>query len=249
MLFTEYGEKGKKVILCMHGMCQDWRSEYDALKPLENEFRLIIPAMDGFYENCPCEFNDFSDQARQIEEYVNKYHGGHLNGIFGASQGGLMIAEILARGNIDIDVAVTDGIYIAHQGRFAAYCTYWMMKYFKKHRKPPKVMDITMSLMGLDKESYGMFDNIYWDASLESIKKNLIANYTYRADPKIAVTKTNVYLWCGSKEPYALKSHRILKRYLKECNEEVFEGLGHGELLLKHQAEMCERLICVFNQG
>lgn len=28
-------------------------SEYELVNPLEKEFRLIIPAMDGFYDNCP----------------------------------------------------------------------------------------------------------------------------------------------------------------------------------------------------
>lgn len=50
MLFNEFGEKGKKVILCMHGMCQDWHSVYERVKSLEKEFRIIIPAMDGFYD-------------------------------------------------------------------------------------------------------------------------------------------------------------------------------------------------------
>ncbi len=245
MLFNEFGEKGRKVILCMHGMCQDWHSEYEALKLLEKQYRLIIPAMDGFYDNCPNDFTSFSDQAEQIENYVKEYYGGHLDGMYGASQGGLMLVELLTRGNIDVDIAVMDGVYVARQGKIAAYCSYWMMKYFKKHRKPPKVMDITMSLMGLDKESYSMFDCIYWDVSLESMKRNLIENYTYHTDPKIAKTKTKVHLWCGSKEPYALKSHKILKKYLKDYDEVIFEGLGHGEFLLKHQDEMCKKLTSV----
>ena len=110
MLFNEFGKKGNKVILCMHGMCQDWHSEYELVKPLEKEFRLIIPAMDGFYDNCPSDFTSFADQARQIEEYVKENYNGHLDG--------LMIVELLSRGNIDVDVAVTDGVYVAHQGKF-----------------------------------------------------------------------------------------------------------------------------------
>lgn len=246
MLFNEFGIKGEKLILCMHGMCQDWHSEYELLKPLENNFRLIFPAMDGMYPNAP-EFTSFADQAQQIEAYVQENYNGHLDGIYGASQGGLMVVELLTRGNIDIGVAVTDGVYVAHQGTIAAYGSYWMMKYFQKHRKPPKVMDIMMALMGLDEESYSMFNCIYWDVSLESMKRNLLENYTYRVHPKIAATKTKVHLWCGSKEPYALKSHRILKQYLKKYDEVIMEGFGHGEFFLKHQDKMCAKLTEVFN--
>lgn len=249
MKFNEFGEKGKKVILCIHGMCQDWHSEYELVKPLEKEFRLIIPAMDGFYDDSPKDFTNFADQARQIEEYVKENYNGHLDGIFGASQGGLMIVEILSRGNIDIDVAVTDGVYIAHQGKLAGLVTYWMMKYYKDHNNPPKIMDIMINLMGLDpKDAYGMFDCIYWKASYKTIKNNLLENYTYHANHNISNTKTKVYMWCGSKEPYALKSHKILKKYLKNYEEEIMDGYGHGDFFLKHQDEMCKKLIKVYNQ-
>ena len=250
MLFNEFGDKNKKVILCMHGMCQDWYSEYEQVKLLEKDFRLIIPAMDGFYDNCPKNFTDFADQARQIEEYVKENYNGHLDGLFGQSQGGLMVVELLSRGNIDVSVAVTDGVYVAHQGKIAGLGTYWMMKYYKDHNRPPKVMDVMIHLMGLDpKEAYSMFDLIYWKASYESIKKNLLNNYTYHTNPSIANTKTKVYLWCGSKEPYALKSHRILKKYLKNYEEEIMDGCGHGDFFLKHPEEMCNKITEVINKA
>lgn len=249
MLFNEFGEKGKKVILCMHGMCQDWHSVYERVKSLEKEFRIIIPAMDGFYDNCTKDFTDFANQCRQIEEYVKEYYNGYLDGILGISQGGLIVVELLSRGNIDIRIAVTDGLYVAHQGKLAGYIAYWMMKYYKVHKRPPKVMDLMINLMGLDaKKAYTMFDCIYWDTNYESMKRNLLENYTYHANSDISRTKAKVYLWCGSKESYALKSHKIMKKYLKNYKEEIMNGLGHGEFFFHHQDEMCKKLISVFNQ-
>lgn len=249
MLFNEFGEKGKKVILCMHGMCQDWHSVYERVKPLEKDFRIIVPAMDGFYNNCTKEFTDFADQCRQIEEFVKEKYNGHLDGILGTSQGGLMVVELLARGNIDITAAVTDGVYVAHQGKLAGYAAFRMMKHFKEHKSPPKVMDIMINLMGLDpKKAYSMFDCIYWAADNNSIKRNLLQNYTYHTDPRIADTKTKVYLWCGSKETYALRSHKILKKHLKKYEEEIMEGLGHGEFFFHHKEEMCKKLAEIFDK-
>ena len=59
MLFNEFGKKGSPTILIMHGMLQDWHTEYEMLKPLEESFRIIIPAMDGMYPNSP-EFTNFT---------------------------------------------------------------------------------------------------------------------------------------------------------------------------------------------
>ena len=50
MLFNEFGRKENPPILLLHGMMQDWHYEYELLKPLEQNYHLIIPAQDGFYD-------------------------------------------------------------------------------------------------------------------------------------------------------------------------------------------------------
>lgn len=82
-------------------MMQDWHSEYELLKPLEKYYRLLIPAMDGFYDGSS-DFTDFADQSKQIEEYIKANYGGEIYGAYGASQGGLMLTELLTRNNIKI---------------------------------------------------------------------------------------------------------------------------------------------------
>ena len=79
MLFTEFGNIANPPILLLHGMMQDWHTEYEMLKPLEEHYRLIIPAQDGFYDGSK-DFTSFADQARQIEEYIHRNHGGKVSG-------------------------------------------------------------------------------------------------------------------------------------------------------------------------
>ena len=100
MLFNEFGDKNFPCLLLLHGMMQDWRSEYKILGPLEKHYRLIIPAQDGFYDGSS-DFICFADQARQIEEYIIQNHSGKVQGAYGASQGGLMLTELLSRNKID----------------------------------------------------------------------------------------------------------------------------------------------------
>ena len=69
MLFNEFGNKNNPPILLLHGMMQNWRNVHETLKPLEEHYRLIIPAQDGFYDGSS-DFTSFADQARQIEEYI-----------------------------------------------------------------------------------------------------------------------------------------------------------------------------------
>ncbi len=243
MLFHEFGPKEAPPVLLMHGMMQHWQSLYDMLKPLEVRYRLILPAMDGFYDHSPT-FTSFADQARQIEEYVSANYGGTLHGAYGVSQGGLMLTELLSRNNISIKTVIMDGVYVAHQGRISGWCTYKMFCQYKNTGKFPVLIHLMMKLMGtsLKEMMGGMEKSLYLGASDESIKRNFLENYTYHASPDIANTPSFVNLWCGSKEPYAIKSHFILKKYLKNYKEEVMEGLGHGEFLIKDQAGICEKI-------
>ena len=241
MLFNEFGLKENPPVLLLHGMMQDWHSEYELLKPLEAHYRLIIPAQDGFYEGSE-DFTSFADQARQIEEYVQANYNGKVYGAYGASQGGLMLTELLTRNKIDMGTVIMDGCYVAHQGKIAGRLSSRMFIKFKNTGKFPPLIIVMMKLMGLKAEDLGMMDSLYLKASDETVKHNFMENYTYRTRPEIAENKTMVHMWCGSKEPYAKKSHRELKKYLKNYKEEIMEGLGHGEFLMKHTGECCEKI-------
>lgn len=126
--------------------------------------------------------------------------------------------------------------------KLAGWFTYKMFCKIKNEGKFPALIMVTIKLCGLKKEDLSMTDNQYMKASDESVKRNFMENYTYRTRPEIAQNETMVYLWCGSKEPYALKSHKELKKYLKNYEETVMEGLGHGDFLMKHTAECCEKI-------
>ncbi len=245
MLFSEFGNIENPPVLLLHGMMQDWRSEYDLLKPLEEHYRLIIPAQDGFYDGSS-DFTSFADQARQIEEYIQTHYQGKIHGAYGASQGGLMLTELLTRNIVNLGTVIMDGCYVAHQGKLSGIVSAWMFKKLKNTGKLPPLIMVTMKLMGLKAEDLSMMDSLYMKASDNSIDRNFIENYTYRTRPEIAENETMVYLWCGSKEPYAIKSHNILKRYLKNYKEEIMPGFGHGEFLMKHQKEVCEKIHKIF---
>ncbi len=243
MQFFEYGEKNAPAVLILHGMMQHWRSMYDLLNPMADRYRLIFAAMDGFYEDSG-DFTSFADQARQIEEYIHANHGGKLHGAYGASQGGLMLTELLTRGNIVIRTTIMDGCYVAHQGAVSGKVTAWMFRKYKNTGKFPALIYVTMKLMGTTLEDFGsaMMNALYLDATDESIRRNMLENYTYRTRKEITVWEDAVHLWCGSKEPYALKSHKELKRYLKNYTEEIMPGLSHGDFLLKHTDPCIEKI-------
>ncbi len=242
MLFNEYGDKNKPTILLMHGMLQDWHSMYDLMHFLEEDYHLIIPAMNGMYPNAP-EFKDFTSECEEIETYILDKYEGKILAVYGISQGATVMTELLARNKVKIEYAFLDGLYVAHQGKISGILSYRMFKKAKKNGgKFPKAMDLVMKLMGLGEEDYIMMKYIYWEVSDESMYNNMIVNYTYKANPHLANTHAKVYLWCGSKEPYAIKSNNIVKRYLTSYCEEIWEGLGHGKMFYFRGKELCDKI-------
>lgn len=241
MLFNEFGSKENPPVLLLHGMMQDWHTEYELLKDLEKHYLLIIPAQDGFYDGSG-DFTSFEDQARQIEEYVKTNFNGKVMGAYGCSQGGLMLTELLTRNRIHLGTVIMDGCYVAHQGKIAGWVTYKMFCKYKNTGKFPGFILLMMKLMGLKEEDLGMMDSLYKGASDETVKRNFMENYTYRIRPELTQNETLVHMWCGSKEPYAIKSHKELKKYLKNYKEEIMNGFGHGDFLMKHSEECCKKI-------
>lgn len=243
MEFHEFGRKDAPAVLINHGMMQHWKSMYDLLKPLAEHYRLIFTAMDGFYEGSG-PFTTFADQAKQIEDFVRANYGGRLHGAYGASQGALLLTELLTRGKIAIDNTIMDGCYVAHQGWIAGKVTAWMFKRYKNTGRFPAFIHIMMKLMGtkLNDMMADLDKSLYMQATDETVNRNFIQNYTYRTSKEIAQWPFMVHLWCGSKEPYALKSHRELKKYLQQYDEIIMDGLGHGEFLLKQTDDACEKI-------
>lgn len=247
MEFHEYGPENAPTILITHGMMQHWESMKVLLLPLSADYRLIFTAMDGFYKGSD-SFTTFAHQAHQIEEYVLVHYNGQLHGAYGASQGALLLTELLTRGNISITSTIMDGCYVAHQGRLAGLVTAWMFCKYKNTGCFPAPIHIMMKLMGtsLEEMSGPMFNALYLDASDDTVRSNMLQNYTYRARKELSHWPSLVHLWCGSREPYALKSHRILKKYLRHYQEEVMDALGHGDFLLKHTDAALRKLCETF---
>ena len=242
MIFNEFGNKKKPAILLMHGMLQDWHSMYDFMHYLAKDYRLIIPAMNGMYPDSP-KFISFKNTCEEIENFLIKYYSGHILAVYGISQGATVMTELLARNNVQIDYAFLDGLYVAHQGKLSGIGLYRIFKKTKKNNgRFSKVMNVVMKLMGLVEEDYIMMKYIYWDVDDVSMYNNMIENYTYRANPNIANTKAKIYLWCGSKEPYAKKSNNIVKKYLPTFEEEIWDGLGHGKMFYFRGEELCNKI-------
>ena len=242
MQFHEYGDIGKKTLLVMHGMICDWRRFREIFKPLEQNCRVIYPAMNGCYDGSP-DFRSFADECAEIENYVIDHHEGRLDAVVGVSQGATLMAILASRNVITIDKAILDGVYVAHQGKLCAWLTLRAFCRMQKNGgRPSKAFMRALPLMGLDESDLDEFKLMYWGGNHESMRANLMENYTYHIPADFRIDHTKVYLWCGSREPYAIKSHAILKGHIADYEERIFEGYGHGQMMVRKTAEYLDEI-------
>ncbi len=248
MKFHEFGVENENVIILLHGMCQKWSTVYEQLKPLEEEYHLIVPAMTGYSEN-DTNYISFANECRQMEEYICKNYAGKVHGVYGISQGATILSELLARNNIEVKYAVLDGVYVAHQGKLCGIIGAKAIRTIKKNGGfPLKKYGWALKLMGMSKEDIETeLKRMYLDFPDEHLDHYFIENYTYRANPDLVHSQTKVYLYCGSSEPYAIKSHRILKKYLQNYTEEIFPDMGHSNLLMKNNNVLIDKLKVIWD--
>ena len=236
MQFHEYGDTRKKTLMVMHGMICDWQKFRELFMPLEQDFRVIYPAMNGCYDGAP-DFRSFAEECAEIERFLIDSYDGKLDAAVGISQGATLMAILASRHVVSIDKAVLDGVYVAHQGRL---CADLVLKAFLRMQKnggtPSRAFLKALPLMGLDESDLDEFRLMYWDGSRDSMKANLIENYTWRVPTDFRIDHTKISLWCGSKEPYAKKSHEILKKHITDYEERIFEGYGHGQKMIRDAA-------------
>jgi len=246
MLFNVYGDIDKPSLLIMHGMMNEWKVCYEKFHRLTSDFCLIFPAMDGCYDGS-VNFTSFADQCQQIEDYVREHFDGKLDMVYGISQGATLMDELLSRNQISIRAAVLDGLYVARQGAIVGKMMARQLLKIQKNggELPWGIRHIMMPLTGMTDKDVVSFSCIYTGFSKVTAERNTHEQYTYTQSPDIANTKAKVYLWCDSKEPYALKSHRIIKPYLKDYEEEVFDGYAHGELFFFETEKQCEKLMSI----
>ena len=255
MVIDTYGSPDKPALLLMHGMYMDGKMLAEYCMELSDDYYLIIPTYHGMEGNQEIVFESMDTECRYIEDYLKAEKGGHIDYAYGLSMGATMIYHMLERGNISVGKVILDGMYAADQGPMAAYMT--SSNYYDFHEKALAgedfdlgIMKISCKLMGItEQEAKDMIINDMTKnhMTLENMSLAAYANYTYVPLPDVMIRDTQIDLWCGSDEPYALKSHEIVKEHMEKYKETIFDGYGHGELLSKHREECMKKIREVFS--
>ena len=160
--------------------------------------------------------------------------------------GGTIAVELLARNNIRIEKVILDAAFCVKMGVLTPIYTSifcWAIQKIKSGKTIPAIM--IECVMG--KGNYGIVNTFYKNVEIQSIRNACRDIYRYEISGKIADFSGEVTFWYGSNEHYPRKTAGLLIRHLPQMRVEVFEGMGHGQLLNEHPEEYVQRMKDIMN--
>ena len=101
MDFHTFGKPGNPAVLLIPGGGLSWGELRGALKPLESDYFLILPAFDPG--------QSVSEQADALEACLLRDFAGRIWGAYGLREGGAPLLTLLERGGVRLRTAVLDG--------------------------------------------------------------------------------------------------------------------------------------------
>lgn len=77
MQYKEYGKQNRDVIILLHGGGLSWWNYREVSERLQNDFRIIIPILDG-HAGSDENFTTIEDNAAEIISFIDKNFGGSV---------------------------------------------------------------------------------------------------------------------------------------------------------------------------
>ena len=103
MKFHEFGDRNLPPILLIHGGCSSWWNYLRQARILSEDYRVILPTLNGHGEEYHIDYVSTEDSALDILDYVKAHSGGEVLVIGGVSLVGQIVMVLLS---LDSDIAV-----------------------------------------------------------------------------------------------------------------------------------------------
>lgn len=229
MKFYSYGSIGLPVIMLIHGGGNSkWMFER-AAKLMENEYRVIVPELDGHGEENAITYESANAEGDKIIEYIDKELGGRLFCIAGASLGSQIAMEVLSRRPYVAEYAFLEsGISRPKKVMAKLMAQKWLLAFMEKMYRWKWLVRLQCKYSGWPQElAYKLVEDVM-EVSVES-NYNLYRTYfNYKLPESICRTNAKVLVIYGSKESKMIKQDaQYAASRIAGSSMAVFEGYGH----------------------
>ncbi len=247
MQYKEYGKQNRDVIILLHGGGLSWWNYREVAEQLQNDFRIIIPILDG-HARSDKNFTTIEDNAAEIISYIDVKFGGSVLLIGGLSLGGQILLEILSQRKDICRFAIVESAAI-----IPSKLTYSLIK------------PVFGSCYGLIRQKWfsklqfrslrmrsELFNDYYQD-TCGITKQNMIAflqeSSMYFMKKPLVECMAEIRLFVGERENKCiLLSARKLHETLEKSSLHVLPTMYHGEFSINHADLYVKELYTIVKQ-
>ena len=232
MIFHEYGGNNKPLVVLIHGVFQPWQTLLPIAKNFENEYRVIIPALNGHTSEETSHFISIEKEAEEIEKYINSNYGNGVFALFGLSMGGAIAYEILKNKKLIIKNAILDGAPLVSSGKFVSRImenNYVQIAEKSKARNKKTLNNFSRNFLP---EKYLQDYLSFIDNTDEQSIRNMVMSVGKgRFDATLRLSNTKLLYLHGTKanEALAKKSSKLIAKHYPDATVVCFKGDGHIE--------------------
>lgn len=238
MKFHEFGDKNLPSILLIHGGGSSWWSYLRQARSLSEEYRVILPTLNGHGEEYQLDYVSTEDSALEILDYIKANCGGKLLAIGGVSLGGQIAMELLSLDSEIAEKAIIDGSLCIPQPRLAKISIF-LVSLFGKLMFNKFSCKLQLSIMNKCYPRLAYPDelkNYFMEDLPRTPIKTLVTIYKtymghYKLKSRISKSKAQALYIYGEKELNCVKESARLFEQLHP-NTILFEakGYNHGYL-------------------
>ena len=247
MQYKEYGKQNRDVIILLHGGGLSWWNYREVSERLQNDFRIIIPILDG-HAGSDENFTTIEDNAAEIISFIDRNFGGSVLLIGGLSLGGQILLEMLSRRKDLCRFAMVESAavipskltYSLIKPAFGSCYELIRQKWFSKlqfrslRMKPELFNDYYQDTCGITKQNMIAF---LQESSMYFMKKFL------------GECVAEIHLFVGEREnKRILFSARKLHETLRKSNLHIIPTMYHGEFSMNHTDLYVKELCAIVKQ-
>ncbi|MDU2964395.1 MAG: alpha/beta hydrolase [Streptococcus salivarius] len=238
MKFHEFGDKNLPSILLIHGGGSSWWNYLRQARILSEEYRVILPTLNGHGEEYQLDYVSTEDSALEILDYIKANCGGKLFAIGGVSLGGQIAMELLSLDSEIAEKAIIDGSICIPQPRLAKISIF-LVSLFGKLMFSKSSCKLQLSLMNKFYPQLAYPDEIkdyYMEDMPRTPNKTLVTIYKtymghYKLKSRISKSKAQALYIYGEKELNSVKeSARLFQQMHPDTILYEAKGYNHGYL-------------------
>lgn len=245
MIIKEYGIKNKETIILLHGGGLSWWNYTDEIELLKNDYRLIIPILDGHFGSDK-DFISIEDNTKEIINFIDNNFNGKVKLICGLSLGGQILLEIISQRNSVCDYAVIESALVYPMKNISKIAEFFINKTYKLISKKC-FSKLQFKSLKIRKDLF----EVYYNDTSKITKENLIsfikANLNYKIKENLINSKVKTLILVGSKERQIIKKSAYkIKSLINSSELEILEGYYHGGISINYPKEYVDRINKLF---